>query len=43
MNHLARSIDIGTSHESAAHVVSSGLQVVQQDRAASALKSHPGL
>lgn len=43
MNHLARSTDISTSHEAAAHVASSGLQTVQQDRAASALRSHPGL
>jgi hypothetical protein len=43
MNHLARSTDISTSHESAAHVVASGLQAFQQERAASAVKLHPGM
>lgn len=43
MSHLARSTDISTSHEAAAHVVSSGLQAAQQDRAASAIEAHPGL
>lgn len=43
MSHLARATDISTSHEAAAHVVSSGLQSAQQDRAAGALKAHPGL
>lgn len=43
MNHLARSTDISTSHEAAAHVVSSGLQAIQQDRTANAVKHHPGL
>ena len=40
---LARSTDISTSHAAAAHVVSSGVQSAQQDRAAGALKAHPGL
>ncbi|WP_457320457.1 winged helix-turn-helix domain-containing protein [Stenotrophomonas sp. P5_B8] len=40
---LARSTDISTSHEAAARVVSSGLQAFQQDRAASAVKQHPGM
>jgi len=43
MNNLARSTDISTSHEAASHVVSSGLQAVQQDRAARAVLAHPGL
>ncbi|HYQ54218.1 MAG TPA: hypothetical protein VES70_27730 [Pseudomonas sp.] len=40
---LARSTDISTSHEAAAHVVSTGLQTAQQDRAADAVKAHPGM
>ncbi|WP_369968311.1 winged helix-turn-helix domain-containing protein [Stenotrophomonas rhizophila] len=43
MSALARATDIDTSHDAAAHVVSSGLRSVQQDRAAGALKAHPGL
>lgn len=43
MSGLARSTDISTSHEAAAHVVSSGLQAIQQDRTAAAVKLHPGL
>lgn len=40
---LARSTDISTNHEAAAHVVSTGLQTAQQDRAAEAVKAHPGM
>lgn len=43
MSTIARSTDISTSHEAASHVVSSGLQAIQQDRAAIAVKLHPGL
>ncbi len=43
MSHLARSTDISSSHEAAAHVVSSGLQGIQQDITAEVLKAHPGL
>lgn len=43
LNHPARATDVSTSHEAAAHVVSSGIQSGQQDRAAGALKAPPGL
>ncbi|WP_313243734.1 winged helix-turn-helix domain-containing protein [Stenotrophomonas rhizophila] len=43
LNHPARGTDISTSHEAAVHVVSSGLQALQQDRAACAVKQNPGL
>jgi len=43
MSALARATDIDTSHDAAAHVVSSGLQAIQQERAAGALKVHPGM
>ena len=43
MTVLARTSDISTSHEAAVHVVSSGLQAIQQERAAGAVKAHPGL
>jgi len=42
-HHLARSIDISTSHDAAAHVVASGKHAQQQDLAAAAVKVHPGL
>lgn len=43
MSHLARSTDIGTSHEAAAHLVSSGKHTQQQDITATAVRLHPGL
>ncbi len=43
MSALARNSDISTSHDAAVHVVASGLQAIQQDRAAGAVKAHPGL
>ncbi|MFG6111151.1 winged helix-turn-helix domain-containing protein [Stenotrophomonas nematodicola] len=43
LNHPARDTDIGTSHEAAVHVVATGIQAWQQDRAAAAVKAHPGL
>lgn len=43
MSHLASSTDISTSHEAALHVVASGTQAAQQDRAARAVLAHPGL
>lgn len=41
--HPTRGTDIGTSHETAVHVGATGLQAWQQDRAAAAVKAHPGL
>ena len=43
MNHPARTTDISTSHAAAVHVVASGLQALQHDRAARAVTAHPGL
>jgi len=43
MSALARATDIDTSYDAAVHVVSSGLQAIQQERAASALNVHPGM
>lgn len=43
MNHPARATDISTSHEAALHVVASGAQAAQQDRAAFAVLAYPGL
>jgi len=43
MNLPARNTDISTSHEAAVHIVASGIQAIQQDRAASAVKVNPGL
>lgn len=43
MNHPARTADPSSSHEAAAHIVSSGLQTQQHSVAASAVRKHPGL
>ncbi|MCO7398291.1 winged helix-turn-helix domain-containing protein [Stenotrophomonas maltophilia] len=43
MSALARATDIDTSHAAGAHVVSSGLQAVQQDKAARAVTQNPGM
>lgn len=43
MNLPARNTDISTSHEAAVHIVASGMQAIQQDRAAGAVKANPGL
>lgn len=43
MSHLARSIDISTSHEAGSYVAASGIQRDQRSMAAAAVKRHPGL
>lgn len=43
MNTPARSTDTETSHAAAAYVVKCGLQAAQQDQAAGAVTSHPGM
>ncbi len=43
MNTSARSTDINTSRAAYEHVVSSGQQAAQQDQAAGAVTSHPGM
>lgn len=43
MNHPARNADIGTSHAAADFIAASGIQKVQQAKAAAAVKLHPGL
>ncbi|HDS1649035.1 TPA: winged helix-turn-helix domain-containing protein [Stenotrophomonas maltophilia] len=43
MNHPARYTDPSSSHEAAAHMVSSGAQAVQQSQASSAVRKYPGL